>query len=599
MRTIAAGIFLVVLCGLLPAGAAAEVGVTLRLDRTEATLADTVRMEVRVSGSRSSDAEPVLHGLEAFRVNRGGRSSRVEIVNGRVNAGVSYTYFLQPRKTGTFDIGPVEIEVDGRPLKSNRAPLTVTEAASASDPDGEPVFMEAAISSPEFYVEEQALYTLKLYRRIPVDDLTLNLPEMDHVTIRQLGRPRSYATTIAGKTYQVLEIRCVLTASKPGEFVLEPSRMRMTARGQDRRSGFRDLFDDPFFKDPFSAFAPGRPLSVATRPLALTVRPLPEEGRPAGFSGLVGDFRMESGLEPASLKTGESATLTLRITGRGNVKRIPDIDLPDLPFARTYSDQPVLATEQDERGFGGTKTMKWALVPEKAGRFETPALNLSFFNPETEQYTTLSAPARPLSVLPGESPQTDQEDSPVPPGTGKAAPQGSVQQEIRQIGQDILPVHTTAGDLSAPHRNLSPGWLFGLALAAPLSVYLMLSAGLKLKRHTPERAAVNRSRKAFKTLKSTVDPGGRTGPPDSARLIEAFTAYLNDRFGLAVGTLTADDARNLLLAEGAGPETTEAATALIRRIEDAIYAGTGTSFDAADAADTMVRLAAAMEKEIP
>ena len=56
-------IFLSILCS---PGADAEVGVTLRLDRVEATLVDTVRMEVRVDGSRSSDAMAVLHGLELF-----------------------------------------------------------------------------------------------------------------------------------------------------------------------------------------------------------------------------------------------------------------------------------------------------------------------------------------------------------------------------------------------------------------------------------------------------------------------------------------------------------------------------------------------------
>ncbi len=89
--------------------AADDVTVTLGLDRVEATLADTVRMEIRVSGSRKSDAPPVLQGLESFLVTTGGTSSRVEIINGKVTSGVDYTYFIQPKKTGTFKIGPIRV----------------------------------------------------------------------------------------------------------------------------------------------------------------------------------------------------------------------------------------------------------------------------------------------------------------------------------------------------------------------------------------------------------------------------------------------------------------------------------------------------------
>ena len=71
---------------------AAAVSVNLNLDRTEATLADSVRMVVTVSGSRNTQSKPVIKGLENFTVRQGGTSSRVEIIYGKVNAGIDYTY---------------------------------------------------------------------------------------------------------------------------------------------------------------------------------------------------------------------------------------------------------------------------------------------------------------------------------------------------------------------------------------------------------------------------------------------------------------------------------------------------------------------------
>jgi hypothetical protein len=399
-------------------------------------------LEVGVSDSRSSDAEPVLHGLEAFLVTKGETSSRVEIINGKIKAGLTYTYFIQPQKTGTFEIGPAEIKVDGRRLASNRVKLVVKASANPSGSDRAPVFIEASLTSPDVYVEEQGLYILKLFRRVNVDNLSLSLPQVEHLAFKQLGEPGEYQTTIAGEPFQVLEIRYSLSASKEGQYVIGPSKMNMTVRGRRSQSLFDDFFKDPFFQSPFSTFSSGRPLTVATKPIELKVLALPEAGKPADYSGLVGNFQMESRLQPTRLKVGESATLTVQISGKGNIHRIPDIDLPELPFARTYGDQPLLETKQDDQGVGGKKTMKWALVPQKEGRFEIPVLKLSFFNPDTENYDVLRTSVHTLSVLPGttQAPAAAQ-TSP----TFATTNDESVKKEIQQIGKDILPIHMSAG----------------------------------------------------------------------------------------------------------------------------------------------------------
>ena len=492
MKQIAAGIAFILLSIWYPTLSAADVEVTLRVDREEATLVDTIRMEVGVSGSRNSDAEPVLHGLEDFLVRRGGTSSRIEIINGKVNAGLTYTYFIQPQKTGVFEIGPAEINVNGRKAESNRVKLVVNASAKSSGTDRGPVFIEASIGSSDAYVEEQVLYILKLYRRVHVDDLTLSLPQVEHIAFKQLGKPREYQATVGGATYQVLEVRYSLSAAKAGEYVIGPSKMNMTVR----RRGAQSLFDD-FFQSPFSSFSSGQPLTVAADPVELNVLALPEKERPADFSGLVGNFRMESRLQPSRLKAGDSATLTVEINGKGNINRIPDIDLPELPFARAYNDQPLLETEQDDQGIGGRKTMKWALVPQKAGQFEIPVLKLSFFNPETETYDILQTSVHTLSVLPG----TTQDPAAVQSAPSVApTAETSVKKEIQQIGNDILPIHMSAGNLSVPYQALSKGWLFWIALFGPFSIYLMLWGGVKLGKRSPDRITQARSKHAFRTL---------------------------------------------------------------------------------------------------
>ena len=90
-------ILTIILFSLIPALAAAEISVELKLDRSEMILNDSVQLVVSVSGSRDSGAEPDIQGLENFRVKPGGTSSRIEFINGKMSSGMEYTYFIQLR----------------------------------------------------------------------------------------------------------------------------------------------------------------------------------------------------------------------------------------------------------------------------------------------------------------------------------------------------------------------------------------------------------------------------------------------------------------------------------------------------------------------
>jgi len=574
-------IFWIVL--LMPAGVWSQTDITLRLDRTEATPSDVVRMTVHVSGSRTADAVPQISGLENFEVTRGGTASQVEIINGRMNSGLTYTYFLQPRGSGTFTLGPAVIMREGRRLVSNRATLVVAERSPESATDKPPVFLEAALSTEEAFVGQQVLYVLKLYHRVAVDSLQLELPEAEHLQFTQLTEPQVYQTSVDGVSFRVLEVPYALLASREGTYALASSRLRMNILQAGRRSRLDDFFNDPFFKGPRSS----RPFTAASDPVELVVRALPREGRPSDFSGLVGSFQLESRLEPMPVTAGDSVTLTVQVHGKGNVQQIPDIHLPDIPFVRSYGDQPVLEIERDRNGIGGRKTMKWALVPEKPGQVNIPALQLSYFDPQTETYRPLKSDARILSVLPGAAAEPSGK-KPLP-----AAPAGNGRQkkEIEQVGEDILPIHTDAGSLAAPSGGLH-GWICWLVLAGPLCIYVLLWFCLKMRERSPERSAQIRAKNALRVLKKRC----REDTEGCARYIDLLRDYLNDRFQLSLGVLTADEAEKIVLAQGAAVETAKHMRLLMQRLENVVY--TGKRDRPAAVARELLALVTTLEKEI-
>lgn len=567
---------------LVPYPARADVSVSLRLDREKATVADFINLVVRVSGTRDGESRPVLNGVENFDVTLQGTSSRIEVINGKITSGIDFNFFIHPEKTGTFEIGPAEVTINGKTFKSNTATLTIIERPRSSGADRGSIFLTAGLSSNEVFAEEQTIYTLKLYRRVRVSDISLDLPEMPNLTLKQLGKPAEYQSVYNGQTYQVLEVNYALIPLKEGVYWISSSKMDMTVFQSGRRSP-RSMFDDSFF-----SFSSGRPMTLAGDSLQLNVLPLPDEGRPEKFSGLVGSFRINSKLEPRTIKAGESATLTVSLSGRGNINRMPDLNAPEIDNTKVYADEPVLTVGQDTKGLAGSKTMKWALVPEKEGRYEIPCRSVSFFNTKTRKYRTIKTTPLSLSVLPGKKEQVQVLAG---PATGQKL-EGPAQKAVKELGHDILPVHSSVKDLWAGPNARVGAWVLWSVFLMPPLIYILMVLGLKAGKRSDGSVAASKARKAAKRFsKQCSRPGLGSGD------LTLFTRdYLNDRFGLSLGSLTPDEAADILKSRGVSPDTSGKLRAMLQKLEDAVYTGKGQETCAIG--QDISRLVTQIEKEI-
>ena len=567
----------------------AEVSVTLSLDRREATLSDSIQLQVHVSGTRRT-APPVIEGLEPFQVIKGGSASRVEIVNGRYHSGVDYTYYLQPKKKGVFRVGPAAIKVDGKTSRSNVATLKVaTGGGDASGSEKGPVFLTATLGSQRGYVEQQIPYTLKLYLRANVSDISLDLPETDDLTFRQLEKPKESQAVYHGVSYRILEVSYGVMPLKAGRFHIPPARMGLTVYNPRQRTP-RSLFDDPFFG---GGLRSGRPMTVSSEPLALEVLPFPEKGKPSHFSGLVGQFVIEDSLSEREIRAGDSVTLTLRLAGNGNVNRLPDLKMPSLDHLKIYADEPVFETRAGASGLSGSKTMKWALVPDTEGPYTIPPFTIHYFDPKAEVYKSQTTEPLALRVLPGEKETLVT----TPPGEKSKETAVPAKQEVKEIGHDILPIHTSTSGLETDGwfspKAMGPGnpLCWGILLA-PFLAYGMVFLGLRLNKKSDQTLYTQRARKAahvfFKECRGdTMDAHG---------LMTAVRNYMNDRFQLSLGALTPTDVSKLLMEKGVSPDTAGSLRDVLGDLEGRIY--TGGEANCESASRSILEMIKRIEKEL-
>jgi hypothetical protein len=559
----------------------AEVSVDLKLDRSETLLTDSVQLIVSVVGSRDSESTPVILGLDNFDVRSTGTASRIEFINGKMTTGVDYTYFITPQKSGKFQVGPARVQIKGKTYSSNSAGLRVVKPAVGKGGERGPIFLTAALTNDTVYVEEQTIYILKLHLQRNVRNINLNLPEAENLIFKQIAKPVEYRSTLNGQNYQVLEVRYALVPSRAGNYTVDPARMSMTVLQARRRSN-RSIFDDPF-----SSFASGRPANIASKSLPLTVQPLPEKGKPPNFSGLVGKFEMWSKLDPVALKTGESATLTVSVSGEGNINRIPDPEMPALADVKIYADQPVLESTQDRDGLRGTKTMKWALVPEKDGHLEIPPVTVSFFDTENHVYKTLKSSSHTLSVQPGKKELIAASETIV----AALSNDSTVKQTVVELGRDIFPVHTAMQDFKTFSRLQRESWIFWTILGLPLLLYLATLCGMKLRRNSKVGQSGMMAKKAAREFFKRYHKSEHT----AATLILLVREYLNNRFSLSYGSLTPQEAFKILTSHGVGTETAEKIHNVMQQLENAEYTGQGMEAAAVDT--DLVALIKRVEKE--
>jgi hypothetical protein len=260
---------------------------------------------------------------------------------------------------------------------------------------------------------------------------------------------------------------------------------------------------------------------------------------------------------------------------------------------KIYADEPVFQTRAGADGLTGSKTMKWALVPDAAEHYTIPPFTIHYFDPKTEAYGTQRTQSLVLKVLPGEketlvtTPQREKSNETAPPA----------KQEVKEIGHDILPIHTSTSGLDADGwfspKAMGPGNpLCWAILITPFLVYGVVFLGLRLNRKSDQTLYAQRARKAAHMFQKEC----RGGEKDANGLMTAVRGYMNDRFQLSLGSLTPSDVSKLLMEKGVQPDTAAGLRDVLGDLEGRIY--TGGEATCGSASREILEIIKKIEKEL-
>ncbi len=435
-----------------------QINFTAKLSSSRVGVNQQFTVTYSLTGGRSESFErPPFAGFRLIGQSSitGGGSMQM-YVNGQLISGnegeQSWTFTLMPTTTGTFDISPAKVKVNGTWIESQPLKVTVvntpqnptpmqsqtqsqahqqqgskqgqqqqTEKGAQNGLKSDDVMISANADKTSAWVGEPIIITYRIHTKVSIPSYAINkIPAFDGFWSENLidpnTKPQQSEEIINGQRYTTALLRKIIVyPQRSGKLTLEPLEAEIIARIVRQRQQpntrdwmdqmFNNFFSNPFGSDPFSSFSgfgsafEDIKTTVKSNTITLNIRDLPSKNRTADFTGQVGKFSMESWIDKDRILIDDALNLYVKISGNGNMSLL---QAPEVQFPKSFDvfdPQTEDNTKVSSSGLSGSKTFNYLIVPREPGNFTIPSVKFTFFDPSTGDYKTISTEDYKIQVV--------------------------------------------------------------------------------------------------------------------------------------------------------------------------------------------------------
>ncbi len=426
-----------------------------------------------------------------FKVVAGPSSSVSQSwVNGKTSYTQSYTYILEPIQKGNFTIPQASIEYNGKTVQSNSVKVHVTDKVKVpknpNDPNyiaKENIFLVASVSKTNPYIGEGIYVEYRLYFSGNVGFYNAQfseIPKYEGFWNQEIPLKKQEAKTgeYKGEEYHYYTLKkAILIPQKSGKLYINPIKMDILV---EVPTGRYDFFGNALTRRVNQHYTSGKKW--------VQVKALPQEGKPADFTGAVGNYKLDISASKQQLKANESTQINVKVSGVGNLKlfEIPKINVPaELEVYTPERKQKVSTTLQ---GLKGSISDSYSIVPNYKGKYKIPPVSFSYFNPKDQLYHNLYSEAIILDVTEGKG-LTSTSDTTI------------TKRLVTSEGGNFRFIHTDALKFKIPKNDFfKSDWFYWLLLIPFLTIPIGVIIGRK-KRKIAADVSGNKIRKSDKLAK--------------------------------------------------------------------------------------------------
>lgn len=512
-----------------------------------------------------------------------GTSTSLSIINGQrtKTSQTTYTYVLLPRKTGKFQLPSATAVVKGESVISGRHSIEVVSNGSAQSGQaqqgqqsrgqegasqsasggagGDDIFLRFSLSKSKAVVGETITATLKLYQRVNIAGFEdARFPTFNGFWSQEVMAPTNIEfkrENVGDVIYNSAILRSwTLIPQQAGDIRIDPAELVCLVNVRAPHSGTGSIFDS-FFQDDYQTVRK----RVASQAYTVHVTPVPA-GAPASFGGGVGTFRMDASLSRDSLKTHDAASITVTISGKGNVALL---DAPKIDFPSDFEVYDVKTTET-----ATSKTFEYPFIPRSHGDFVLGPVEYSYYDVQAGKYVTLKSAEMPVSVSRGADLGVQQNAGQLVASTNR--------KDVKSLGSDIRYIASAVPALRKSSGMFAGSGLFwslaALLAAIACALYFILQ---KLTARNAD-VALSRRRSATKMARRRLALAGdylgrNLYSAFYEELHKALLGYVSDKLGMDATDMSKENILSRLIEKGVSEGVASDFVSLLDACEFARY----------------------------
>tara|TARA_B110000238_G_scaffold19742_1_gene19318 strand:+ start:313 stop:2085 length:1773 start_codon:yes stop_codon:yes gene_type:complete len=448
---------------------------------------ENVRVDFKMNKDGDNFEAPSFDG---FRVVGGPNQSVSNMwINGKRTFSKTYSYFITPIKKGSYSIGQAKIEIDSKIYKTIPVKITVSESVTINkDPNdasyvaNENLHLVAEISNIKPYLNQGFSVVYKLYfsPQINVTNVgEIESPEFNNFWSNNIKIPRLQIErgSFKGESYNyVIWKKIVLYPQKSGKLNILPLSLDVSV---DVPTNKRDFFGNRIYTQLSKTVTAGK--------REINVSDLPENA-PENFSGAVGEFEVELTSTKTELNASESLQVTLKVTGKGNLKlfSLPNLEVPS--SLEKYDPEYKENVKTNIAGMSGNIANTYTLVPQFKGKYPIASVEFVYFNPKSKSYETIFSKEILINVLEGPSSYSQNNID--------LKSSNSITNEISNSKNEFKFIKTKAGLTLLKKSNFIYSMTFYLLLLFPVSLIILVLLFFKSKKHSLSEIKDYKSRRA-------------------------------------------------------------------------------------------------------
>jgi len=502
--------------------------------------------------------------------------SQMSIVNGRRSQKTTYTYSMRltARKEGTYTLGPISVVGETSTFQTAPVRIIVQKQQVASQPEQDQfVFVRMSVEPRSLYVTQSFTATLVIgIRKVEVDGQAVDMENL-----LQTVDARASELSIFGTRFSSSELSLADSAGQRHPYVLFKSTREVRAEEVGPMPVgpvfLKVNYPTSLRRGFFGGMEVARSRKETARADAITVdvKGPPEQGRPADFTGAIGQFTMQVEVKPTRVEQGRPVTLSMAIQGAP----LEGLAGPDLTKQAELASRFDFATDELTGDIENrAKMFRRAIFPKQHGEQTVPPIAWSYFDPRVERYVSLMSKPIPLVVDPAS-----------PGSVGMSAGEFEASERngavLKVVQGGISPNYVDPGlvlvDMSLRFSTTTQV----AALALPPLLCLTLTLTVRHRSRLKMDVRYARRRRARHHAHRLIDHALRNGDPAAqlTALSQAMKGYLADRFCLPPGALTPQDVWTLLSECGIDAATAGQIAGFLESCDAALYApgGIGTS----------------------